>query len=430
MMMPQKPLSPCRTLITSFTPRKPLQPAPDGIAASAFEEGDWVLCLTTDREGYQESTSTSSQNSPETLACALSNGEIQIYDTQRLHVACSFSDGTSRQQTDAMITDIQYGPQHSLVSTSQNGCVDIYDLRQSQLGGQAKLPSGQQALCATFGFDGYLTAIGSSKARIHFYDLRKPSTILGSYVDSHRDDITQIAFSQTVPGLLLSGSEDGLMCIFDTTQPTEETALRCVMNASAPVRKMGFCGNTGTIYCLTGNETISLWNSENASLIHDFGWNTRQQLVQSALSTPSLLNSIDYLVDASWNNGKLLLLAGGTTTSPQAGNCALFSVTSSGETTTGSGNIVPSSWNFQHLQSLAGGHRGIVRAWSPLYPSTLATAGEDARICEWQTDPSKVQQQPAPPIIGPSTTPLGKRGVAGGGGPARRQRHKKSTSPY
>ena len=66
----QQILSPSRTVVTSFTPRRP------GNAASPFADGDWVLCLTS---------STVANGSAATLSCALSNGFVQVYDQESLH---------------------------------------------------------------------------------------------------------------------------------------------------------------------------------------------------------------------------------------------------------------------------------------------------------------------------------------------------------
>mmetsp|Transcript_5282 Transcript_5282/g.14829 ORF Transcript_5282/g.14829 Transcript_5282/m.14829 type:complete len:476 (+) Transcript_5282:130-1557(+) len=462
-------LTPSRTIITSFTPRKPTSFTANN---SPYDGGDWVLCLTSDRDDDGSSTqTTTTTTAPETIACALSNGEVQVYDTQRLHLARSFKEQSPQvgNASTSRITDLKYGPQNSLVSADQNGLVKVFDLRQAKVGSQVQLPPGQPALCMDFGFEGgYLAAVGSSKARVHFYDLRNPSQLLGSYVDSHRDDITQVAFykpgsssssssinnqnnvnaNNGTAGLLLTASEDGLMCLFDTTQPTEETALKSVINVNAPIRKAGFCNNNA-LYCLTGNETLSLWNGETGSLIYDFGWNSRQDMLSAAKSSSpnnsgvtSSLNSIDYLVDARYTNGQLVVLAGDST-----GNSALFKV-SNNPHNHHNGNNGQRQWHLDHLESLVGGHRGVVRAWCPLGNDpnswSLVTAGEDARLCEWQTNSSAQgrrfnhemtqQQQPQQQQLPPHQSfqrqsSLGSKRTATGG-PIRRQRHKPSATPY
>ena len=125
-----KPLSPSRTIITSFTPRRTRVTTTTTTTMTPYEEGDWVLCLTTDNGsggGYNtnnnnnNTTTTTGSDNPESLACALSNGEVQVYDTQRLHLVRSFqhyvpTSTSSSTTSSTRITDLHYGPQHSLIS--------------------------------------------------------------------------------------------------------------------------------------------------------------------------------------------------------------------------------------------------------------------------------------------------------------------------
>lgn len=395
-------LKPSRTIVTSFNPRKAV-PAVDQNDAdvSPYEEGEWVLCLAASKN---------------TLACALSNGEVQVYDQERLHVTQSFPCYSSSPAT---ITSLMYAPNTNhepiLISTDSSGCLAVMDLRSGQRTVRMTLPS--PALCLGLGYEeGHLAAVGSVRGRIHFTDLRQPGSLLGSYIDSHTDDVTQVTFSPYQSAILLSGAEDGLVSLFDTTQPTEETARKAVCSVGTAVRHAGFCG-PNNLYCLTGSETLSLWHAESATVVRDFGLETRSHLSRQLLSGGPTA-TVDYLVDAHWNEAtqQLLLLAG-----TSVGDAALFSLG-------GKHQQQQPTLEFRAECVLQGGHRGIVRAWTPLLQSadgavsTFMTAGEDARLCEWRPTPTFAA--PIPP------SPAAKR-VNGGGGPMRRrQRSKPSASPY
>jgi WD40 repeat protein len=397
-------LSPSRTVVTSFTPRKPS--LPDSV--TAFEEGDWVLCTTADVASG-------------TVSCALSNGEIQVYDQSRLHRVHTFQGGdSSNQATNTVINDLICGPQNTIVTAGSDSQIIVWDLRQGTAALRTSIPAGQSALSMSVGFDGYLAAVASNKARIHFMDLRQcdpsannNSNLLGSYVDSHTDEVTQVHF-QPGTSVLLSGAEDGLACIFDTTQPTEEMALKSVMNVGTPLRHVGFCGaDSSSVYCLTGSETASLWHWDSAVCQQDFGGNLlRERLVQPFDNKLA----IDYLVDAHWDaqSQELLMMTGSAT-----GDAALFRLTEH-------------SPNFEPCHMLTNGHRGVVRAWSPLSSSMLITAGEDARLCEWNRLGLQGQAQDA--VSTPAASTWVGRSLAptpGGGGPVRPQkRHKQSAQPY
>jgi WD40 repeat protein len=416
-------LSPSRTVVTSFTPRRPS--LPDNV--TAFEEGDWVLCTTADTASG-------------TVSCALSNGEVQVYDQSRLHRVHTFqgsdSAGSSNHATatNTVINDLISGPQHTIVTAGSDSQIVVWDLRQGTAALRTSIPAGQSALSVSVGFDGYLAAVASNKARIHFMDLRQAggpsgndnnnnhSSLLGSYVDSHTDEVTQVHF-QPGTSVLLSGAEDGLACIFDTTQPTEEMALKSVMNVGTPLRHVGFCGaDLSSVYCLTGSETASLWHWDSAVCQQDFGGNLlRERLVQPFGNKLS----IDYLVDAHWDalTQELFMMTGSAT-----GDAALFRLTER-------------SPNFEPCHVLTNGHRGVVRAWSPLSSSMMITAGEDARLCEWNRLGPQAEQAPAAVSTPATSSDMNmnsstsfSRSLAptpGGGGPVRPQkRHKQSAQPY
>ena len=407
-------LSPSRTVVTSFTPRKPS--LPDSL--TAFEEGDWVLCTTADTASG-------------TVSCALSNGEVQVYDQSRLHRVHTFQGADSTgsnhaSSTNTVINDLICGPQHTIVTAGSDSQIVVWDLRQGTAALRTSIPAGQSALSMSVGgFDGYLAAVASDKARIHFMDLRQAnSNLLGSYVDSHTDEVTQVHF-QPGTSVLLSGAEDGLACIFDTTQPTEEMALKSVMNVGTPLRHVGFCGaDLSSVYCLTGSETASLWHWDSAVCQQDFGGNLlRERLVQPFGNRLA----IDYLVDAHWDvqSQELLMMTGSAT-----GDAALFQLTER-------------SPNFEPCHVLTNGHRGVVRAWSPLSSSMLITAGEDARLCEWNRLGPQAEQAPATVSTPAASSSVDmnmnsstsfSRSLAptpGGGGPVRPQkRHKQSAHPY
>jgi hypothetical protein len=572
-------LTPSRTIITSFTPRKPTPPpgtvvhnhavsavADNGGVVFADEEleelGDWVLCLTA--ENSDASGRNTNGTNSRTLACALSNGLVQVYDQERLHLTSSHAIfATAQQQPQQsshhnIIHDLIYGPQNVLVVAGNDGGISVLDLRigggaattaatttthkqyhrfsstssnmsnssgnssgsstsagsssNNSIVARAQLPLGQAALSISLGYDGYLCAVGSNKARVHFFDLRSPHQLLGSYVDAHTDEVTQVKFQ--APGsssgsgsrnTLLTASEDGLVCLFDTTQPTEESALKAVLNIGAPSRKVGFCGpDLNTIYCLTGSETLSFWNADSATCVLNFGSTTRQVLSQAtaaiADNSSNNMMSMDYLVDAHWDaaSQEFLLLAGtvGGSSSNNAAATSSASLSSIGDTALfrltanddhrrrheyvqqqqqqhqfeGRHHCIgdymdhappppqqqQQQQQFEVCHVLRGGHRGVVRGWCSLSQSVMVTAGEDARLCEWnrrqQSQPPHQQQHQhqstflsAPPQQQPpQRLPFEqlveqesvvhdanhKRTSSGVGSPCRRQRHKLSTSPY
>lgn len=426
-----------RTLVTSFNPKTTTasQLQANQLGSDYFEEGDWVLCVT--------SSSISSCNPP-WIGCALSNGEVQTYDQTKLHSIQTYNH-------DSLITDLvrDVSNPYSLIASSADGTVTIYDIRQAyHAATQVKLPRlGEEALSVSIGFQGSVAAVGSNKAKIHFFDLRGTGGVLGTYNQSHTNEITRVRF-QTVPSspgnaimasttpILVSAAEDGLACVYDTSQITEEAAIQNVLAVQSPVREIGFFGPQAEgIYCLTGSESLQLYHKDDSVCRHDFGPNMRQYLTQILTEhvgghdtyRPSITN-IDYLVDCHWDQDRqaLQLLVGNC-----QGDTALYQVGEHG---------------VSLMNRLRGGHRGVVRAWNFLSSNVFVTVGEDARMCEWNrasnlfgtgspTLPSSsFLPQKGPEILVGSTGTGAKRGnvvlAKPGGGKMRRPRSRMSASPY
>jgi WD40 repeat protein len=414
---------PHRSVVTSFS-------SASNIAAdsTAYEEGHYVLHVACG-PCPNSTTSTSAPKAP--LTCALSNQCVQTYDRATLK-KCH----TINQAHRAPITDLAHSQIASsgdaihsplLVTSSQDGLVKIFDLRVNS--SSSPVPhvmqldlakSKEEALSVSVGYNGTLAAVSGSKGNIHFFDLRNTASStsngssdpLGSYVDSHTDEVTKVRFqrldrdSHNTTSLLVSASEDGLACIFDTSQPSEELALRSVMNVGSPLRDVGFFGPSFEgLYCLTGSETMSAWHHDSAQKICDFG-DVRNQLSSSS-GIP-----IHYLVGCSWDRDELNLVAGNTD-----GECAIFKVD------TGSISV---------KKILSGGHKGCVRSFVPCtWNNSIITGGEDSRLCEWHVDQVSVNsgtngRDAASSYILSSekTTPRS------GGGVIRRQKKKKGYSPY
>ena len=93
-----------------------------------------------------------------------------------------------------------------------------------------------------------------------------------SYTDAHTEDITQIRFHPSEPNSVLSGSMDGLICMYDASLAlvnNTDDLLTTVTNTELPIARFGFIGSA--VYCITTMESLSFWQPEEAQLLHDFG---------------------------------------------------------------------------------------------------------------------------------------------------------------
>lgn len=381
-------LSPCRTLVTTFGTTA-IKRSTEQAQESPFDDSIWVLQVAA---------------SDTWVSCGLSNGDINVYDQERLQSMRTYSKLAGEMCT---LTDLTTSGAHLLTASSSNGRVTVCDVRQPSPALSFAIPKNEEALSVSLGYDGVLAAVGSSNALVHFHDMRQNGSLLGSYRDAHTEEVTRVRFQSSQSPVLLTASEDGLACIFDTSKPSEEAALDSVLNVQTPLRQVGFFGPSFEgVYCLTGSETLSVWHYESAQRICDYGADVRQKL-----STLAGKTDIDYLVDCQWNTSRqeLSLLAGNHT-----GDAYMYRVDA---------GVLSLSY------SLKGGHCGDVRSWCQLTNNDLlVTVGEDARLCEWNRSDG---QSEAPRGEAVATKRAQKSlSPTHGGGPSKRPRNKTSAAPY
>ncbi|XP_072169715.1 WD repeat-containing protein 89-like [Diadema setosum] len=198
-------------------------------------------------------------------------------------------------------------------------------------------------------------------AYLMFWD-RRSTNLLGTYKECHSDDITQVKFHPTKSSSLATGSTDGLVCVFDTSQNNEEDALVTTLNSDSSVSRIGWCGtNSEYLYCLTHTDTILIFDAVESSEITRFGA-IRESLKEDCCQ-------VDYLVDCFYHSSlKSLIVLGGT----NSGDTHLLTV--------GRDRL-----HFVH--PLKGIHKGVVRClhWDN-QTETLITGGEDGVVSSWQPD--------------------------------------------
>lgn len=386
-------LSPCRTVVTNFgTTAAVASGATCQDGSSPYDESIWVLEVAASQEW---------------VSCGLSNGDVNVYDQKNLQLIRTYPRLPGESSSSCTLTDLTTSGAHLLTTSASNGRVCVVDVRQPIPALTFNVPGNEEALSVSLGYDGVLEAVGSNKPLVHFHDIRQNGSLLGTYEDAHTEEVTRVRFQTQQSPILITASEDGLACIFDTSKPSEEAALSSVLNVQSPLRQVGFFGpSLEGVYCLTGSETLSAWHYESAQRLCDFGADVRQKL-----STLAEGAAVNYLVDCQWDASRqeLSLLAGN-----HAGDAYMYKVDAG-------------ALSLSH--SLKGGHRGDVRAWCSLSNNNLfVTVGEDARICEWNRlgNQTVVTAGESVPVKRPQRCTPPKHG----GGPSKRPRSKTNASPY
>lgn len=108
---------------------------------------------------------------------------------------------------------------------------------------------------------GDLAAVSVVSQVLFFTLARNPPALLGSYVETHTEVVTQLMFHPTLPHHLLTGGDDGLLCLIDTSIKGEEDSLVTVCNAEAAVAHFGLFGAHGQLaWIATRSLTLSVWD--------------------------------------------------------------------------------------------------------------------------------------------------------------------------
>jgi WD40 repeat protein len=337
------------------------------------------------------------------LAVALSNRVVKTYDSLTLRPTHTF---TLPQHGNDVLRGVQWSDSepHSIFAASgsddwgpgnahapRSANIFCFDTRTGRAETTLRLDALANANDAgEFGAfavsaSGSLIAVGLGPS-IAFCDLRAVSNgngngssssssnsigsslvprTLGFFSESHSEAISCLSFHPTLREHVLSGGDDGLVCIFDTRITGENDAIVSVLSAGSSVARVGVFGTHGAFaHVLTRTGGISLWNIGSAEQMASF-----PSLLDTSRSA-SLPGGIDFLVACHYDTRRdsLSLLAGS-----HEGALHSFDVTPSTVSLTG---------------TLPRGHLCGVRAaaWTAVGSDTgglVFTAGEDGRVCQW-----------------------------------------------
>ena len=233
------------------------------------------------------------------LAVNLSNESIEVLDSQTLKRVSLL------KAIDGLNPVMKFSPQNNnqlFVCTSD--AIKVYDLRHSGLkcAKQFKLSVGidtninelnfNQFLCFDFNSDFTYICVGTEATEkdktsyLYFWDIRRPALVLGTYCESHTNDITDVCFDPKNRHVFASGSCDELINVFDLNQTDEEEALITTLNVEAAVERIHWSStNDNHLVCLTQDESIHMWDVNEVS----------PSVTYSGLSSHSFDYVIDYL---------------------------------------------------------------------------------------------------------------------------------------
>ncbi|KAI4284257.1 MAG: hypothetical protein L6R38_001534 [Xanthoria sp. 2 TBL-2021] len=157
-----------------------------------------------------------------------------------------------------------FGDRHGLTA-GRDGLVKCIDVRTRNTTlelSEEKKPAILSTACQE-----NLIATGAeltnSQATITVWDARASKRSLLQYVESHSDDVTDLCFHASHPSILLSGSTDGLVNLYDTTVTDEDDALTQVFNHGSSIAHTGFLSDH-EVFALSHDEIFSIYDTNRS----------------------------------------------------------------------------------------------------------------------------------------------------------------------
>ncbi|RMY46998.1 hypothetical protein D0863_15728 [Hortaea werneckii] len=191
------------------------------------------------------------------LATIGSDDSLRIFDPSTLRSIAS------AQPRGSGLSCLQpFDDRSTLATAGRDGTIRLWDSRAKQAS-QLSEPQGRpfsalacHANILAAGTESNKEGLGD--VSVLLYDARNPSIPLRDYAESHTDSITQLAFHPSHPHVVLSGSTDGLVSVFNGNEADEEEALQTVFNPRSAVHCAGFLTG-GEVYVFTTDEQILIY---------------------------------------------------------------------------------------------------------------------------------------------------------------------------
>jgi len=303
------------------------------------------------------------------IAAGLSDNSVSIYSLERLSLE------TSIAAHESPLCRIKFSEsQNKLLYTgSEDGYIKLWDLRTDTTTPVAKFSDssdeGQIKPLRSFDVDSSdrVLCAGSeliiNDAFLLFWDIRHHKS-LGGYWQSHSDDINMVSFNGGVSNKLCSGSDDGLVNIFDINACNEDDALLYSLNVELSVDACIWSGDS-LLTVITQEGSVQCWEEDSHAPTKTFTTQDIATVMQrkcgSCCYTVNCHKRSDdqLLVAASHSNNsgcmRLLRLHEG-----ELSGFALFDAVSH------SGSVVRASCLLQQSNMLVtGGESGIIDVWQP-----------------------------------------------------------------
>lgn len=182
--------------------------------------------------------------------------------------ALRYVDATSLQAMNTVanahsgLSCLQAATHASFVTGGRDGLVRCWDARAQR--GIEMLDPKANGISSLACREQYI-AVGTESLKeglgdvsVLLFDTRNPRQPIRQYNESHTDTVTQLQFHPAQPHVLLSGSTDGLVSVFDVNHEDEDDALQQVLNPRSAVHCAGFLAHDEA-YVVSTDEQYSIY---------------------------------------------------------------------------------------------------------------------------------------------------------------------------
>jgi WD repeat-containing protein 89 len=315
----------------------------------------------------------------DTLAAISSDNALLIMNPETLSV---IPDGHIKNVSSSVTTLVTMNSLSMLVA-GRDGCITMWSPKYGPSKEMMKFevpggPSSPISALACHEISTYIAAgtelegNGPGDVKIFVFDQRWPKEVLRTYSESHTDTVTELRFlpwPDAMGKILLSGSTDGLVNIFNIDEAEEDDAVLQVINVRSAVHHAGLIGDE--VYALGTDEKLS--------------FHCAQPSITHREPDPVLLGDIreglscEYAIKI-WNDSTPLLGVGNHSEHP---DLRLVPFVRKPREESPSPNWIPDLENSIHL---TGGHgEEVIRDFYVDSGSkTIFTCGEDGAIRQWR----------------------------------------------
>ncbi|KAF1812154.1 WD40 repeat-like protein [Eremomyces bilateralis CBS 781.70] len=254
---------------------------------------------------------------PGRMAALCSDDSVRFFDPERCSAGQSSSGSTALHNVNSSVTALcrwaADGEEcKNIFTTGRDGLVRLWDLRSGKKSMELSSPKSvpMSALGASYAGNCIAAGMeleknGPAETLLFLWDPRKPGSPSVTFEESHTDTITEIQFHPEKRHLMLTGSTDSLINIFDIRQTEEDDALIQVINHRSAIHHCGFLSDDN-IYGLGTDETLSFYTLSDPDSDQPDPNPAQLGDVRESLEC-------DYVVDVVRAGGDWMLVAGSFT---------------------------------------------------------------------------------------------------------------------